>query len=111
TSTDCTDGVFDASMTTSLKNVLTGTAVDWGTPGPDSEYGYGRLDGYAAVALAGGRLGMTGPLLPDHSTQSGSLAAPGQFDDYKLNVTSTEAPIAATLIMQTWTDNPQTVNL
>ncbi|MDH4036226.1 MAG: S8 family serine peptidase [Candidatus Krumholzibacteria bacterium] len=35
-----------------LKQLLVTTAIDYGTPGKDNNWGYGRLDAYAAVAAA-----------------------------------------------------------
>ena len=35
-----------------LEDLMTGTAVDLSTPGPDAVYGYGRLDCYAAATAA-----------------------------------------------------------
>jgi subtilisin family serine protease len=35
-----------------IENVMTSTAIDLGTRGPDYDYGYGRVDCYAAVAKA-----------------------------------------------------------
>jgi len=35
---------------TELKNAIKSTAVDLGVPGPDNDYGWGRIDCYAAVA-------------------------------------------------------------
>ena len=48
---------------TQVKSIVTGTAIDWarggdnktaGTTGQDIDYGYGRLDGYAAIEAAKG---------------------------------------------------------
>ena len=36
-----------------VKQRITATAQDWGPPGPDNDYGAGRLDAYAALAAAG----------------------------------------------------------
>jgi hypothetical protein len=44
----------------SIESALTNTAVDLGSPGPDYDYGYGRIDCYAAVSEA---LGMDVPWL------------------------------------------------
>ena len=38
---------------TQVEDLLTSTALDLGTAGPDSTYGFGRIDCYAAVAAAG----------------------------------------------------------
>ncbi|WP_028988346.1 S8 family serine peptidase [Thermicanus aegyptius] len=82
----------------SIKNLLGSTAIDWGPSGKDIDYGFGRLDGYQAIAQAGGWSG-TGPAVPNHLYQSGSLASSGKSITYAMNVTSTSFPIAVTLIL------------
>jgi serine protease AprX len=91
--------MVDAGLSpTAVKAKIMETAVDWGPAGLDREYGAGRLDAYAALQAAGASL--TGvPGMPSHRHYAGSLAATGATADYFLNVTDTESPIAATLIM------------
>ncbi len=98
TSTECADGVIDSTMTTSLKNTLTSTAVDWGTPGQDNDYGYGRLDAYAAVDAASPLIGSGGPAQPRHTFMTGSVAGTGASATHTLEVTRLNAPVAATLL-------------
>lgn len=81
-----------------VKNILSGTAQDWGPSGKDIEYGFGRLDGYRSVAQAGGWSG-TGPAVPSHLYKGGTLSYGGDADTYTLNVTTTAFPVAVTLIM------------
>jgi serine protease AprX len=81
-----------------VKAALTATAQDWGPSGADLDYGAGRLDAYAALQSAGA--GLTGPpSTPAHAAYSGSLSGTGAVKDYVLNVTDTQYPIAATLIL------------
>jgi serine protease AprX len=72
-SVECRDGVVDSSMRNPLQDLLTGTAVDWGAPGKDIDYGYGRIDPYAALKSARNASG-TAPVLPPHDSRTGSLA-------------------------------------
>jgi len=90
-----------------VKDGVRATAVDWGrsgdnrvagSRGADGDYGAGRLDAYAALKAAGAPLG-TGPAVPAHELREGSLAGPGAAVDYKLSVTDTRFPVAATLII------------
>lgn len=48
-SADLRDGVRDFSVD-ELERFMTYTAVDLGTPGPDNDYGFGRIDAFAAVS-------------------------------------------------------------
>lgn len=98
TSAECADGVIDSTMDTSLKNALTSTAVDFGTPGPDNDYGHGRLDVYAAIDAASPQEGTGGPSLPAHTHFDGILSGSGATSDHQIVVTDTSAPIAATLL-------------
>lgn len=103
TSTDCLDGVYDATMSVPLKDTITSTAVDWGPPGPDNEYGYGRLDAYAAVDAASPATGTGGPATPTHAFVQGNLAGTGQVATHTFSVTGTDYPIALTMVMPGWT--------
>ena len=67
-----------------VRNVLTGTAVDLGTAGKDNEYGYGKVNAYAAVTK--------GKLL---SSNSGVLSAGGSYT-YSVSV---PAPSIVTVVM------------
>jgi serine protease AprX len=51
------------------------TATDWGTPGKDIDYGWGNLNGYKAIKLAGGFTGGNGgPIIPRHTYTEGSIS-------------------------------------
>jgi uncharacterized repeat protein (TIGR01451 family) len=56
-SADLEDGIRDSDVD-ELERFMEYTAVDLGTPGPDDDYGYGRIDAYDAVrwALSAGDL-------------------------------------------------------
>ena len=97
-STDCSDGVIDASMSVGLRDGLMSTAIDWAGPGHDNETGAGRLDAYAAVDAASTLVGAGGPALPTHTFVGGNVA-PGGTVDHSINVSAVTAPIAATVIM------------
>lgn len=91
-----------------VKSTIMGTAIDWGrggdnktagTTGQDIDYGAGRLDGYAAIETAKGADIGTSPSAPVHEFHDGTLGGTGQLVDFPLSVTSTDFPIAATLII------------
>ncbi|MCL6450652.1 MAG: S8 family serine peptidase [Acetobacteraceae bacterium] len=84
-----------------IKDTMANTAIDWGPAGKDVDYGWGRLDAYAAVKAAGGFTG-TGPAVPGHDYRSASLTGTGDYDEYTFNITTTSYPIAVTLIMPNW---------
>jgi serine protease AprX len=98
TSAECADGVVDSTMNTRLKDTLTSTAVDFGPPGPDNDYGHGRLDVYAAVDAASPQVGTGGPVVPAHTFAQGTLAGSGATSNHTIEVTGTDAPIAVTLL-------------
>jgi serine protease AprX len=90
-----------------VKDDITQSAVDWarggdntttGSSGADIDYGAGRLDAYAAIEVAGASIN-TPPELPGHQLLEGNLADTGSAVDYTLPITSTQFPIAATLIL------------
>ena len=72
-SVECRDGVVDSSMRNPLRDLLASTAVDWGVPGKDIDYGHGRIDPYAVMKSARSASG-TAPVLPPHDSRIGSLA-------------------------------------
>jgi serine protease AprX len=81
-----------------IKGKMTATAQDWGTPGQDIDYGYGRLQSYEAIKSAGGLTG-TGPVVPLKGGANSTLSGTGATLNYTFNVTSTSTPMASTLIM------------
>jgi len=87
-----------------VRSTLTGTAIDWAPAGQDVDYGFGRLDVYAAVKSAGGYTG-TGPAVPNHAYTFDSLSGTGVQKEYTYNVTSTAYPISITLIMPNWSSS------
>jgi serine protease AprX len=83
-----------------VKAILTRTAVDFGAPGQDPEYGFGRVDAYQAIAGAHGVVAM-GPVPPPHAALSGSLAE-GEVREIPIEVTTPGVPVAVTLILADW---------
>jgi serine protease AprX len=90
-----------------VKDKIMQTAVDWarggnnktaGSSGTDIDYGAGRLDAYAAIKAAGASIS-SAPAMPTHAFYEGSLPGTGASVDYKLDVTDTQYPIAATMIL------------
>jgi serine protease AprX len=80
-----------------IKALLKETAIHFGRPGENPDYGSGRLDAYAALARAGGRPG-TAPSVPRHLYVSGRLQGPGDTQSGEINVDDTRFPIAAVLL-------------
>lgn len=92
----------DPSLTpTQIKGIISTTSIDWGPSGKDVDFGWGRLDGYAAVKSAGGYSG-TGPSVPNHFYGSEDLPSSGKYDVWSITVTSTSYPLAITMIMPNW---------
>jgi len=97
--------ILDANPTATpsqVYNYITGTAEDWGPAGQNVDYGYGRLDTYAAVKAAGGYTG-TNIAAPNHLYASETLGSKKAYDFWTINVTDTTYPIAITMIMPSWT--------
>ncbi len=80
-----------------VKEALRTHTVDWGSPGPDVDYGAGRLDAYAALAASAPGLTQP-PDVPAHATVHGSLPGTGAQTDHPIEVSDTRFPIAATLV-------------
>ena len=89
---------------TDVKNILAQTAIDWGPPGKDIDYGYGFINPYEAVKMAGSYSG-TDIQKPDHKYFSGSLSGRGDSDYFDISVTTTDYPIAITMIMPDWSSS------
>jgi len=97
----------DSSLTPSqVKSQIMNTAQDWATPGPDIDYGAGRLDAYKAISGT-----ISKPTVPSHYYISDSLSVTNTSDDWYINVTNTSYPIAATVIMTNWPSYDFYVNL
>ena len=86
--------------TAQVKSILTSTAVDFGTPGADVDYGFGRVDAYAALRAAGAAIN-TPPTMPSRTFQQGSLGAGGSVT-LQIAVTGSSFPLAATVLMDEW---------
>lgn len=80
-----------------LRSLLTSTAQDWGVPGPDLDYGAGRINVYRAAQRAL-RLPGAGPVNPTHAVGMGELDDGGEAW-YQIEVGDTSKPIAATLLL------------
>ncbi|MGR3309187.1 MAG: S8 family serine peptidase, partial [Candidatus Brocadiales bacterium] len=92
----------NSSMTPAqVKSVIESTAQDWGPAGKDIDYGAGRLQAYDAIRTADSFSG-TGPSVPSHFFESGSLARRNDVDVWDIIVTDTSLPIAITMIMPNW---------
>jgi serine protease AprX len=84
-----------------IKSIFSTTSVDFGPSGKDVDFGWGRMDGYAAVKSAGSYSG-TGPSVPSHFYGAEDLPSSGKYDIWKITVTSTGYPLAITMIMPNW---------
>jgi serine protease AprX len=94
-----------------VKTRIRASAVDWGlagagttlgSRGPDLDFGWGRLDAYAALRAAGAPGLTSPPPVPDHRTFDGSMGAPQQVRDFPIEVKNRCLPIAASVIMPRW---------
>jgi serine protease AprX len=85
-----------------VREILQLTAQDWGPTGQDLDYGWGRLDAWAAVKRAGNFPGGLPPTVPMHEVYNGSLAAVGQTAEHRFNVQNTSFPLVATLLLPAW---------
>jgi serine protease AprX len=85
-------------------SIITGTAQDWGPSGQDLDYGFGRLDSYAAIKSAGNFTG-TGPEVPNHLYKSDSIARKSYYDQFTITIPNTNYPIAITLIQPNLTSS------
>ena len=84
-----------------LKHLLTTTAVDAGPPGPDNEYGHGRLDVEAlldAATLA--NVGLS-RIVPSRIYLTGEVTSTAPERSHVIRA-GPDAPIAVTLVMPTW---------
>jgi serine protease AprX len=81
-----------------VKRILKETAVHFGSPGENHEFGAGRLDGYAALAAATRTEG-TAPVVPDHLFAQGQLTAAGTQHTWTVPVDDTRFALALSLIM------------
>ncbi|HYG57600.1 MAG TPA: S8 family serine peptidase, partial [Symbiobacteriaceae bacterium] len=86
-----------------MRDILRATAQDWGPAGQDVDYGWGRLDGHAAVKVAGTYTGGTAPTVPGHTAFSGRITSAGTRLEHTVSVSDTSYPLNATLIMPGWT--------
>src|SRR3989344_2114501 len=92
----------NSSLTpTQIKQKIGDTALDWGPAGADVDYGSGRLQGYEAVKSAGSLAG-TGPPVPAHFFNQGTITASDPEDIWSINVTDASLPLAITMIMPNW---------
>jgi len=96
----------DAAATFNYQDIrakIKSTAVDWGLPGQDIDFGRGRLDAYAALRAAN-PAGLTkSPPAPAHRVYEGSFTDGQQVTcSYPLEITDTRRPIAASLIISAW---------
>ena len=80
-----------------IKSILADTALDWGPLGKDNDYGFGRLDVYGAIKLAGNYTG-SNIQTPNHFSEQYYL---GNEDTHKFEITINNAlyPITVTTIM------------
>jgi serine protease AprX len=87
-----------------VKSIITSTSLDWGNSGKDIDYGYGRLDTYAAVKTAGSFSG-TNIAVPSHMYSSEALNASNKSDYFEFTLGSTNYPIAITMVMPNWSSS------
>ena len=89
-----------------IKDRIRSTAQDWAGPGPDIDYGAGRLDAYEALDLVVNPLldDGAGPMFPDHGFVSGSFSASETEKVHRLVITK-ESPLAITFVIPDWSSS------
>ena len=95
---DANPGIPAATIRSRLK----ATAFDWGPAGPDIDFGWGRLNAYAALRSAGARRLASPPVPPDHRLFEGRFAARNEVRNFPLEVRNRCTPIAAGLVTVPW---------
>lgn len=85
-----------------IRGRIKSSAVDWGPVGADIDFGWGRLNAYAALRSAGASSLDSPPATPAHRLFEGSFAAENEVVDYRLEVKNRCTPIAASLITVPW---------
>lgn len=80
-----------------VQDAIFATAQDWGVPGKDNDYGFGRINVYRAVQRVLGLPGL-GPANPIHSVGKGTITEGGEIW-YRFEVTDLNRAVAATLFM------------
>lgn len=108
------DPTLNASQ---VRDILVATAEDWGAPGPDVDYGHGRLDTLRAVQSATlGRLQregapyakleevakVAGPEIPFHAF--GKLT--GNYASKTVTIADAKKPVAVTFLLNASISNP-----
>jgi subtilisin family serine protease len=81
---------------TQIVQTMESTAEDFGAPGPDNDYGWGRIDAYSALRS----LGVTGALPPPEPTHLAihdSMDVQGDVKEYPFDVQTTRYAVAATM--------------
>ncbi|MBA3420625.1 MAG: S8 family serine peptidase [Thermoleophilaceae bacterium] len=88
------------------------SAVDWGiggasstltSRGPDLDFGWGRLDAYAALRSAGAAGLTSAPLVSDHRLIESRLDRTTTVREFPLDVANRCMPLAAGLVIPGWT--------
>jgi serine protease AprX len=89
-----------------IRSKLKTTTFDWGPAGPDIDFGWGRLNAFAALRSAGAsRLASGGgPVLPDHRVIEGDFdgAISQEKRRFPLEIKNRCVPIAASLVTTPW---------
>lgn len=96
---------------TKIRKRIKWTAVDWGlggrnitlgSRGPDSDFGWGRLDAYNAIIAAGANGLTSPPPVPAHRLLEAKLAGGGAAREFPLDIVDRCVPIAAGLVVPGW---------
>ncbi len=88
-----------------IRDRIKATAVDWGVPGADIDFGSGRLDAYAAIRSAGPQTrGLVAPPpAPAHRVFEGRFTdGETKACSYPLEISDTRRPLAASVIVSGW---------
>lgn len=97
---------------TGIRGRIKRSAIDWGiggpssrltTRGPDVDFGWGRLDAYAALRLVGAARLTSPSHVSDHRLIKSRLDRTIRVREYPLDVANRCLPLAAGLVIPGWT--------
>jgi serine protease AprX len=95
-----------------ITSILSSTAVDRGPVGKDNDWGWGLLDGYAAVSEAAAAVAYTPTAFPTYTSVAGSVADNGVWQHtFVLGAGDLDAPIAATILLDGYVAYPWSPDL
>lgn len=94
-----------------IRSRIKSSAREWGPAGADIDFGWGRLDAYAALRSAGVTSLDSPPRSPEHRLFEGTLTSTDDAVEYPIEVKNLCTPITASLIATRWrAEDPSAVD-